>query len=103
MTNLFAPTRSALLAAATLSFLAMVPAGAQAKDVAAATVVASSQTTAARAELAAPKIKHHRRTANRNAARQIAATQPLNGPQCFLFWCGNRPLVAPWLVLGVAY
>lgn len=103
MTNMFTPPRSALLAAAAFAVLAMAPADTQARDATAAAVVASSQTTAARAELAAPKIKHQRRTASRHAARQIAAAQSPAGPQCFLFWCGNRPLAAPWLVLGVAY
>lgn len=100
---MFAPNRSALLAAGAFALLAMAPAGAQAKDAAKATVVASSQTTTARAELAAPKIKRHRRAASRHAARQIAAVQSPAGPHCFLFWCSNRPLAAPWLVLGVAY
>lgn len=103
MTKMLAPNRSALLAAAAFAMLAMPPMNAQARDAVSSSVAAPSQTTAARAELAAPKIQRHRRTANRHVARQIAAVQSPSGPHCFLFWCSNRPLAAPWLVLGVAY
>ncbi len=100
---MFAPSRSALLAAAAFAVMVMIPVGAQARDATAPTVVISSQTAAARAELAAPKIKHRRKAASRHAMRQVATAQAPSGPQCFLFWCSNRPLAAPWLVLGVAY